>query len=128
MDLNVRTQLVSALSGVSGITGGIHFGRTYEKVATPYVVFNVISSSTFTDTTDSYEEIYIQFSAFDNTDSPNTIETIGNDIYNALDGTTLTMNNYYLLGIFGVRRPILKPEDEQYWQCITEFRLRIQKK
>ena len=129
MDSNIRSVVKTALSGVAGITGGIYYGRTYETPGTPYVVFSEFAGSSFRDTVDSYEEIYIQFSCFDKAVNPKAIETIANSIYDTLDGGSLVFTNYWCMSCLGMRRPFLGPvDDQQYWQVITEIRLRLEKK
>jgi hypothetical protein len=128
MDSNIREKLVTALNGVSDITGGIHYMRTYETPGTPYVVFFEFAGSSFRDTVDVYEETFIQFSCFDKAVNPIAIETIANNIYNALDGSSLTLTNYECLSLLGWRRPFAQVTDDQYWQMILEVRLKLQKK
>jgi hypothetical protein len=128
MDSNIRSVVKTALSGVSGITGGIHYGRTYETPGDPYVVFFEFSNSSFRDTEKTYEEIFIQFSCFDKAVNPIAIETIANSIYSTLDGASLSFTNYYCMSCLGVRRPFVLVGDDQYWQMITEIRLKLEPK
>lgn len=128
MDANIRAVLKTALSGVGGITGGIYYGRTYETPTSPYVVYVEFSNTTYRDTIKSYEEIYIQFSCFDKAVNPIAIETIANSIYDALDGASLVFTNYWCASCLGWRRPFVQVADDQYWQMITEIRLRLEKK
>ena len=128
MDSNIRSVVKTALSGVSGITGGIYYGRTYETPTTPYVVFSEFAGSSIRDTETDYEEIFIQFSCFDKAVNPKAIETIANSIYDALDGTSLVFTSYYTLYCYGMRRPFIGPGDDQYWQMITEIKLILEKK
>ena len=128
MDSNVRSVVKTALSGVSGITGGIYYGRTYETPTDPYVVFFEYAGSSNRDTEISYEEIFIQFSCFDKAVNPIAIETIANSIYDTLDGASLVFTNYYTLYCYGVRRPFVLVADDQYWQMVTEVKLILEKK
>ncbi len=123
MDSNVRSVVKTALSGVSGITGGIYYGRTYKTPTDPYVVFFEYAGSSNRDTEDEYEEIFIQFSCFDKAVNPIAIETIANSIYDALNGASLVFTNYWCMSCLGVRRPFVQVADDQYWQMITEIKL-----
>jgi len=128
VDSNIRSVVKTALSGVSGITGGIFYGRTYETPGTPYVVFFEFAGSSFRDTENSYEEIFVQFSCFDKAVNPKAIETIANSIYDTLDGASLTYTSFEDVSTLGFRRPFLGPGDDQYWQIITEIGLIIEAK
>ena len=128
MDSNIRSVVKTALSGVSGITGGIYYGRTYETPTDPYVVFTEFAGSSSRDTEIEYEEIFIQFSCFDLAVNPKAIETIANSIYDTLNGASLVFTNYYCVSCLGVRRPFVLVSDDQYWQMITEIRLIIEAK
>lgn len=128
MHKQLRTNIVTALGGVSGITGGIWFGRTKETPSLPYAVIHQITNGTYIDTVDSFEEYLLQISVWDKAVDPSAIETIANDIYDALDGATFSLNDYYLLICKGQRRPRLLPEDDYYWHCFIEFKINLQKK
>ncbi len=128
MDSNIRSVVKTALSGVSGITGGIFYGRTYETPTKPYVVFAEFAGSSFRDTEIEYEEIFIQFSCFDKANNPKAIETIANSIYDTLDGASLVYTSFWDVSTLGFRRPFLGPTDDQYWQIITEIKLIIEAK
>jgi hypothetical protein len=128
MDSNIRSVVKTALSGVSGITGGIYYGRTYETPTDPYVVFFEFSNSSFRDTEKTYEEIFIQFSCFDKAVNPKAIETIANSIYDTLNGASLVFTNYNCFSCLGWRRPFVLVADDQYWQMITEIRLWLEPK
>ncbi len=128
MELDVRQNIIGLFSAVADLTGGFHYDSAPKEPTLPYCRWNVIVANSKRDTVDEYAEYYLQFQVFDKVVDPTGIETITNDIYDAFDGASPTFTNWFLISIRGVRRPLLKAEDNNYWSCITEAKLFLQKK
>ena len=129
MEIEIRQKIVTALAGVSGITGGIHFDITGDSPSTPYVRFWTVAEETTRDTTKEYLTMWIQFDVIEDSKSPANVETIGNDIFDALEGNALAdMTNWTSTHIYCLHRPIVSALDQNKWMSFINTKFEFEHK
>ena len=128
MELEIRQKIITALAGVT-VAGGKHFDRLPDEAVTdPYLRFWMVANFSTRDTVRRYEEYLIQFDVFEKSVSPVNVETIGNDIYDAMDGAVFTLTNWWTSDIYCVHRPRIISADENNWQSFVEVIMKFEHK
>lgn len=128
MELEIRKAIITALTSVS-VAGGKHFDRLPdEAVTTPYLRFWIVANVSDRDTLRRYEEYNIQFDVFEKSVSPVNVETIGNAVYEAMDGAVFTLVNWWTIDINPLNRPRIISADENNWQSIVEVKMKFEHK
>ncbi len=128
MELEIRQKIITALAGVT-VAGGKHFDRLPDEAVTdPYLRFWIVANVSDRDTLRRYEEYNIQFDVFEKSVSPVNVETIGNQVYEAMDGAVFILTNWWTLDIYSLNRPRIISADENYWQSIVEVKMKFEHK
>ena len=125
----LKTSLYSKLTSIStwktNIGNRVYYLRALQNAAMPYCVYSFYADTHSYDSGNNWEEIYIQFSIFDNNSGSTNISTLESNLINLLDGVTLTFTNYTQISFKRLSKRHLLDEDN-VWQTILEYRIELE--
>ena len=113
-------------SGGTSYRMTVFYARALQGIAFPYCVFSFYTDNYSFDSGNEWEEVYIQFSLFDNNSSSGDISTLESNLIDLLDGATLTFTNYTQISLTRLSKRHSIDEDN-IWQTIIEYRIEMEK-
>lgn len=124
----LKTALYNRLTSTStfntNIGGRVYFQRAEDSPTYPYCVYSIFADNYSYDSANEWEEIYIQFSLFDENSSSSNISTLESNLIDLLD-TTLTFTNFTQINLYRINKRYSLSENDS-WNTIIEYRIEIE--
>lgn len=116
----------------TAIGGRFYLGEAPQDTAYPYCIYEQISGVPDRTFTDKYEDILLQFTLVDSSDSIATIADAETKMYTLFDDATLTIAGYTSITLDRESSVLVKKRHEiddaiTYWNVIATYRILIEK-
>lgn len=112
----------------TAIGGRFYLGEAPQDTAYPYCIYEQISGVPDRTFTDKYEDVLLQFTLVDSSDSIATIADAEAKMYALFDDAVLTISGYSSITLDRVSNVLVKKGQEiddsiTYWNVIATYRL-----
>jgi hypothetical protein len=107
-------------------------GRLYNTIAPqgqpmPFCVFSMVSGVHDWTFTEDMEDVVIQFSLFESSQSPGTICDNYNKLIALYDNCALSVSSYTHILMHRQNQQLLRDEEDGVWHYVVEYRIIIEK-
>lgn len=119
------TKLTTAGTFATAIGGRVYYQRSEDSPTYPYCVYSFFADNYSFDSGAEFEEIYIQFSLFDENSSSANISSLESSLIDLLK-TTLTFTTYTQVRFQRINKRYSLSENDT-WNTILEYRIEIEK-
>lgn len=115
----------------TAIGGRFYLGEAPQDTAYPYCIYEQISGVPDRTFTDKYEDILLQFTLVDSSDSIATIADAETKMYTLFDDAVLTVTGYTSVTLDRVSSVLVKKgleidDNITYWNIIATYRILVE--
>ena len=127
MIAELRNEIFRIADAVGEVNGKLYYGLAPQETALPYYTFQQITNPTTRDTTDSFEEVSVQFNAFGKvlSDLESDIQALKDVLDLAKAGMSVT--GYSVMSVVRNFSNDFSANQDGVWQLVTEYRFKLQK-
>jgi hypothetical protein len=109
------------------LTGGLHNTFVPQYPSYPYCVFQLISGTADHLFIETLEDVLLQFSIFDNSESAATVCSVYNALNALYDNCALSIANYGFISMLREFQHLLRLDEAEggFWQFVVQYRIRL---
>lgn len=124
----LRKSIYNASKTINNLNGRVFYSQAPKDAILPYVTYHFINGRLDKDSINKYENVIVQFNAFDDNVTPDRLETIIEDIEKIFDDgqKTITISGNCIF--IDIKRQWVRPiqKIDDVWQAVLQYRFEIQ--
>ncbi len=111
---------------IGSATKGLWYGSAPQETDTPYVILFEVTDEHERTMSTTLENVRIQFSIVDKTETPDTVERLYNLLIEAFDNASFTVTGYGLLRCIRQVSTLARDPEQEYWQKTVDYMVEVQ--